>query len=156
MPFEPYPSALQAIFAAPTATVSTSQVMLGAVGATPSATITPLVTGRIFVMFSGSIANSTNGDGSQVQISFGTGTAPIAGAAVTGTQIGQIQTWTSLTSLLKAPFMVQAIITGLAVPSVTLLHGTGTPVPVWLDLAFNAVSGGTTTITVMNLLAFEF
>src|SRR5467141_2138020 len=130
MAFEPYPSALQAIFAAPTNTTSTSQVMLGAVGATPAATITPLVTGRIFVMFSGQIANGTSGDGSSVQVSYGTGTAPIAGASLTGTQIGQIQTWTSLTNLLKAPFMVHAVITGLAVPSISSQRVTTTAVPV--------------------------
>lgn len=156
MAFEPYPAYLQAIFAAPTATVSTTQVMLGSVGSTPAASITPLVTGRIFVMFSGLITNGTSGDGSSVQISYGTSTAPIAGAALTGTQIGQIQTWTSLTNLLTGPFCVQAIVTGLAVPTINSTRATTAATPVWLDLAFNAVTGGTTTITKMNILAFEF
>lgn len=156
MAFEPYPAYLQAIYAAPSTTASTTQVMLGMVGSTPASTITPQVTGRIFVQISCLIANDTSGDGSQIQISYGTGTAPSAGGALAGTQIGQIETWTSLTNLMTGFLMAHAIITGLAVPSITATHATGTAVPVWLDLAFNRVTGGTVTVTKMNILAFEF
>lgn len=155
MAFEPSPSNLQAIFAAPTATSSTSQVMLGLVGSTPAATITPVATGRLFVIVSGLMGNTT-GNGSSVQLSFGTGAAPTAGAALTGTQIGQIETWTSLTGALTGQFVVHAIISGLAVPSFSSARLTGSSTAVWLDLAFNAVTGGTTTLTKVNICAFEF
>lgn len=155
MPFEPTPSLVQAIFAAPTATVSTSQVMCGlAAGSTPLCVVSPQVTGRYFVIISG-LAGNTTGNGSSVQLSYGTGAAPVAGAALTGTQIGQIQTWTSLTGALTGQFVVHAIITGLAVPSVLASRLQAAPTPVWFDLAFNTVTAGTTTLTKVNILAME-
>lgn len=155
MPFEPSPAIMQAIFAAPTATVSTSAVMVGlAAGSTPLCVITPQVTGRLLVIISG-LAGNTTGNGSTMQLSYGTGAAPAAGAALAGTQIGQAQTWTSLTGALTGQFVVHALITGLAVPSVLASRLQAAATPIWLDLAFNAVTGGTTTLTKVNILAME-
>lgn len=156
MSYEPSPAVLQSVYAAPTATVSTTHVMAGAgASAVPTAIITPQTTGRIYVVISG-LAGNTNGNGSAIQLSYGTGAAPANGDANTGTQIGQIETWTSLTGALTGFLCVHAIITGLAVPSINALRVTTAAVPVWLDLTFNAVSAGTATLTKLNICAFEF
>ena len=157
MSFEPSPAALQAIQATATSTAGTSPAtMLGiGAGSTPLAVITPQVTGRSYVGMAGLMTN-TNGNGCQAQLSFGTGGAPALNAALTGTQIGQVQAWTSLTGALTGPFVCQAVITGLAVPSVSPLHVTGSLVPVWLDLAVNVITGGAAVFTKMNICAFEF
>ena len=156
MAFEPSPASLNAIFAAPTGTSSATMVMAGCgASATPAAIITPLVSGRIYVIISGLAANA-NGDGTSIQLSFGTGGAPANGAAVTGTQIGQIETWTSLTGALTGFLCVHAVITGLAVPTINTLRATTASTPVWLDLAFLAVAAGTSSLTKLNISAFEF
>ncbi len=155
MAYEPSPAVLQTTFASPAGTTSTSpQVMLGLGATTSFAIITPQVTGRVFVSISGLITN-VNGDGGQVQLSYGTGAAPVAGASLTGTQIGLKAAWISLTGALTGPFSLQALITGLAVPTFTSAGKNGTQVPVWLDLAFNATTAGTCTITNVNISAFE-
>lgn len=157
MAFEPSPAILQAIQATATSNATTTPAkMLGiGAGSTPVAIITPQVTGRIFVMISGLLTN-TNGNGCQAQLSYGTGAAPALNDALIGTQIGQIQAWTSLTGALSGPFVCQAIITGLAVPSINSLRVTTALVPVWLDLAVNTITAGAVVVTKMNIVAFEF
>lgn len=112
--------------AAPTLTASATYVMMG-LGAT--GTITPVQAGRIQIVINGNIT-ATNGNSATAQLSFGTGTAPINGAAVTGTQVGSQVVQTALTGYLTAPFSLTAVVTGLVV-------GTA----YWLDLALKSSSG---------------
>ena len=150
-PYAPAPAIYQGTSDSPTGTVSTTSVMLGL-----GASITPQATGRIFYCVSGSMGNDTTGDGVGITLYYGTGTAPGNGAALTGTAIGTILVFTALTGMLRSPFSAQAIITGLAVPAITSAGRTGTAVPVWLDLAIKAVTGGTADVTLLNVSAFEF
>src|SRR6185503_7947405 len=72
----------------PSTTTSTTGVMMGLGSST---TITPNTTGVIMIVVTGDIDNSAAGDGSQVQIRYGTGTPPINGAALTGTGAGLVK-----------------------------------------------------------------
>jgi len=69
----------------PLGTTSTTFVM-GGVGS--GCRITPNSTGRVLVILTGTISNSANGVLTSVGLRIGTGTAPVNGAAATGTSIG--------------------------------------------------------------------
>lgn len=125
--------------AAPTATASGTAVMMACGGA-----ITPANTGRVLVTISGQMANDTINDGATVQLRYGTGTAPINGAAVTGTLVGIAQTETSLVGGSQSGFAISGIITGLTL-------GTA----IWIDAALNRVTGGNASITGVTISAVE-
>jgi hypothetical protein len=125
--------------AAPTGTTSTTAVMMSVGGA-----ITPVLSTRIWVSVSGQMANSTAGDGVTIDIRYGTGTAPINGAAVSGTLVGIAQTSTSISALQKSGFCVAAPVAGLTV-------GTA----YWFDVSVMAVTGGTASITGVTASAME-
>jgi hypothetical protein len=61
---------------------STTKLMCGFGG---TFSLTPGATGRVRIRVTGSVSGNTSGDTISVNNYFGTGTAPIAGAAVTGT-----------------------------------------------------------------------
>ena len=128
----------QASPSAPTGTNNTTGLMMGLAGA-----ITPANT-RIFVTITGSVANDTAPNGAQVQIRYGTGTAPVNGAALTGTTAGSLQQFTLSLSGQKVPFSVSAVITGLTA-------GTA----YWLDTGLAAITAGTATITQVSVSAFD-
>lgn len=125
--------------AAPTGTTSTTAVMMAVGGA-----ITPVNSTRIWVSVSGQMANSTAGDGVTIDIRYGTSTAPINGAAVSGTLVGIAQTSTSISALQKSGFCVSAPVAGLTV-------GTA----YWFDVSVMAVTGGTASITGVTASAME-
>lgn len=120
-------------------TASTSGVMLGA-----AAAITPVATGRILIIVVGENSNTGGfGNTSTIGARFGTGTAPVPGAAATGT------TPTGFTDLVlqvqgQVPFTVCAIVTGLTL-------GTA----YWVDLAWH-VNGSTGAILTPNFTVIEF
>lgn len=124
----------------PAATGSLVFVMMGL-----AILFTPNKTGRVRITVQGQLGNTTTADGCTVQISTGTGGAPANGAAVTGTQQGVAQTWTSLTGVLNAPLFVFAVVTGLAI-------GT----QIWVDLAVKAVTGGSASVTSLVIDIEEF
>jgi hypothetical protein len=90
------------------------------------------------------MANSTTGDGVTIDIRYGTSTAPINGAAVSGTLVGIAQTSTSISALQKSGFCVSAPVAGLTV-------GTA----YWFDVSVMAVTGGTASITGVTASAME-
>jgi hypothetical protein len=53
--------------------------------------LTPVFSTRVEVTFYNGVANSVSGNNNEVKVFFGTGTAPANAAAVTGTQIGNLQ-----------------------------------------------------------------
>jgi hypothetical protein len=108
-----------------------------------------VATGRVLVIISGNLTNSTAaaGDGAKVQIRYGTGAAPTNGAALTGTAIGN-----QVSMLLERstasdpfPFSIQAIISGLTVATAY-----------WLDASLAAITGGTGIIKNLSISAIEF
>lgn len=126
----------------PTGTNSLVGVMAG-VGS--SCAITPRASSRIKVEIYGAMNNNTGGDGAQVTVKFGTGTAPTNGAASTGTVASSAITINSVTANMFVPFNAPAIITGLT-------PGTA----YWFDLLQNAVTGGSMQIANAGCDAFEF
>lgn len=116
-----------ATFAGPTGGFTTVEKMCGL-----AFTFTPSVTGNVLVWLSGMAFNSTAaGDGTSITGRFGTGGAPAAGAAVTGTGIGCQQRFVASTTAGKQGFGIAASVRGLSV-------GT----TYWWDLSVIAVTGG--------------
>ena len=125
--------------AAPTGTASATAVMMGLAGS-----ITPTRGTKIIVIVSGQMANDTINDGATVDLRYGTGTAPVNGAAVTGTLAGIAQSFTALVAAQKDGFCLMGKVTGLSV-------GTA----YWLDLSLLAVTGGTASVTGVSVVAYE-
>jgi hypothetical protein len=126
----------------PAGVTSTVGVMAGY-----AQTLTPQVTGRLLIIFSGSFSNSTSGTGfgAGAQLRYGTGTAPIHGAALTGTAVGQ-ETYYTCNAIpsLNVPFSISNVVTGLTV-------GT----TYWIDLAQYAIGGGSASIFNSMFMALE-
>lgn len=127
---------------APGGTTSTSGVMAGLGSA---AGIAPQLTGRLLVAISGSMQNNTANMGVQVQLRWGTGTAPAGGAAPTGNAFGPVQrAYLPLAGGFE-PLCIVAIITGLPL-------GT----PIWLDVTQAALGGGTANVSGVAIAVHEF
>lgn len=155
MPYSPSPGAVQTTAAAPSGAANTTGLMAGLGIQTNPWALTPKVTGRVLIMISGSMGTAATAETCGVTLYYGTGTAPSNGAAITGTAIGTILTFVTLTNMLRSPFAAHAIIEGLAVPSINSVGATTAATPVWFDVAQKA-SAGTVTLTLLNLTAIEF
>ena len=135
-------ASLQASPSNPTGTTSTTGKMMGLGGV---CTIKPASSGKVVISISGFINNNTAGDGAECGIHFGTGTAPVNGAAPAGSAIGNfIGVLGTPSGTFYAPFCVQALVTGLVV-------GT----TYWIDLDLLAVTGGTASVVNLTVCAFE-
>jgi hypothetical protein len=132
---------LQASPTNPTGTTSGSALMMG-LGTT--CTITPVYSGRVHLLFQGTIGNSGASGGSIVAARFGTGTAPANAAAQTGTAVGTPVSATSTAAAAVMPFSIGGVITGLT-------PGTA----YWFDLSLLA-GGGTASTTSIGCTAIEF
>ena len=136
--------------ATPTATASTSLVMMGigkdqaGAGANPC-TITPVYSSRVNVLIYGTQQNTTINDASKVIVAFGTGTAPSNGAAATGTTVGTTVSAFSGTANAAYPFAVGGIVTGLT-PSTAY----------WFDLQAAAITGGSSQLANITCVIQEF
>ncbi len=124
----------------PTGTTSLVGVMAGLAVA-----YTPVKTGRLRVRIEATLANNTAGDGVGFQASHGIGTAPVNGAAVTGTQDGNVGQSISPAANNAYTITVIAELTGLALN-----------VALWLDVVQKAITAGTATLTAMTVDITEF
>jgi hypothetical protein len=106
---------------------------------------TPVVTGSADILIAGNVANSTSSDGAQLQIAYGTGSAPAKNAAFTGTLVGTIfDDATGGATIL--PFVVRAVLTGLTLGQT-----------IWIDLAQQALVGGAVVFSnSICVQAYEF
>ncbi len=123
----------------PTGTSNTTGLMMGL-----NVAFTPTTTGRVLVNLTGMLANNTIGDGASVQLRFGTGTAPINTAALTGTTVGVLKNMIASTAAGKQGVALSGIITGLTV-------GTA----IWIDVGLKAVTGGTATLFDVDAVVIE-
>lgn len=114
--------------------ISSTGTMAGLAGS-----ITPAVTGKVLIIVHGTAEHSSAGGSFNYQIRHGTGTAPILGAALTGTADGVKLAGQSSTASNKVPFGIQVIISGLTI-------GT----PYWFDISVD--NGGAGTVTVDTLI----
>lgn len=128
--------------ATPTApTGATSTVMMG-LGA--SCKITPAVTGRVLVTFYQNVFHSAVGGSVQIQLYYGTGTAPSNGAAATGTAYGSNPGMEQATAPFFTTVTITAVITGLT-------PGT----PYWFDEKMTT-SGGTGGLSQITCNGLEY
>jgi hypothetical protein len=129
----------------PTGTTNTTTGVMVGLGASVSAVITPVRSGKIFVTIAGSCANNTVNCGGDCRIYWSTGTAPANGAAATGNPVGGLaQRRGNWPVSVVTPFSLSAIITGLTL-------GT----QIWLDLVQVAVAGGTYNVQNVAVTACE-
>jgi len=133
-------AATTATSAAPAATTATTPGVMMALGGT----ITPVKTGTVFITINGTIANNTLASVCTAQIRTGTGTAPINGAAATGTTRGTSFNLKQPVAANQFPFALSALVTGLTV-------GTA----VWIDVSLFITVASTCTITNANVVAVE-
>ena len=129
----------------PTGTTDTTGKMMG-LGHSPSSFIfIPQMGSVIFVTICGTVFNSGGvGDGAKITIYAGTGSAPANGAALTGSPYSTTVQYISSTTAGKVPFSL----TTLIVPVVA-------NTTYWIDLGLAAITGGTATVTDLQLTAFE-
>lgn len=113
----------------PALTASTTGVMMGLTVA-----ITPVRSGKLLILVSGDCTDSVISDGCSMQIRFGTGTAPVNGAALTGTAAGSVVKANDAAAAGRTPFNLNAIVTG------TL------NVANWVDISLAAITGGNANV----------
>lgn len=125
----------------PTGTANTTGLMMGLGGA---ATITPVISGKVLIIVSGTIQSTSGSGGYKHQLYYGSGTAPTNGAALTGsTASANVQT-TSVGANLSLPFSVQGIVSGLTLNTAY-----------WIDMGIAAVTAGTASIKTLTISAME-
>lgn len=134
------PAAVQAQPGNPTGTTSTTAVMMGL-----GVTITPATNGRLLIIISGNGTNTVVASGGHPQIYYGTGTAPVNGAAVTGTAAGSLPIFYNVSGTAPfEPFTVNAITPALTV-------GT----TYWIDLGLFVATSGTASVSSLSVSAVE-
>lgn len=140
-PVEPVMLTAQSTPANPFGTANTTGVMMGLAGS-----ITPIKSGNVLILITGSLSNNTASDGAKGQIRYGTGAAPTNGAALTGTAVGNQPRAlnNASTAALVTPVAFAAIVTGLTL-------GTA----YWIDIALAAITGGTATLSDVTMDILE-
>lgn len=124
----------------PTGTTSTTGVMMGL-----GVAYTPTRSGIVLVQIEGQMQNNTADDGAQAKLYYGTGSAPANGAALTGTQKGQAAIIDYVPTAAKRwPFGVTTVISGLTLNTAY-----------WFDLALAALTGGTASLTGLEVVICE-
>lgn len=125
----------------PGATSSTSYVCAGL-----AQSFTPNALGHASLFASGSVRNDNNSGGGQIQLIYGTGTAPTNGASppAGSHQVGSPVLAQNDGSKPTYPWHCHAVVTGLT---------AGTTY--WLDVAFQSVSAGNTTLSGVCASAHE-
>lgn len=124
----------------PVGTTNTTGVMMGLSGS-----ITPAKNGVIAITLTGDGFNSTLvGDGGSIALRYGTGVAPINGAALAGTQASTPIHFTVAVTGDHKPFACIALVSGLTI-------GTA----YWIDASLAAITGGTANIEQLTLIAYE-
>jgi hypothetical protein len=106
-------------------------------------TITPVITGNLLMTITGSFSFSTANTQSS-RLRYGTGTAPVNGAAPVGTLVGSVTQGTAAAAGEQLPFTMIGVVTGLS---------TGTAY--WIDAALWA-NAGTAQIFGVTVAAIEF
>ena len=126
----------------PGSTTSGTAVMMGIGGG--ASVITPKVSGAVQVWIAGDGFNATAGNTFTVQLRYGTGTAPVNGAAVTGTAVGSAIQIQSVANNAQCGFALVGIATGLALATA---H--------WFDIALTSSGGVASTVQNLSVVLVE-
>jgi hypothetical protein len=128
----------------PAGNVSTTEKAMGLACA-----YTPTFSGRCFIVCAGTALNSSGpGNGTTIQLKYGTGTAPVNGATTglgTRVAINATQHFVASTAAGQAGFTIIALLTGLTVSTAY-----------WFDLTLQAVTAGGATVKDIQLTLLEF
>jgi len=103
---------------------------------------TPKYTGKIKVYIQCLGINNTAGDGFFWQVAYGTGTAPVNGAAAVGTVIGRGT---------KSDIQVSSIV----LTQTAYVSGLAVGTSYWFDIQQAAITGGTATMLSINCIIEE-
>lgn len=106
--------------------------------------ITPTATGNVLFTITGYLTQTVVADGTNFHLAYGTGTAPVNGAAATGTNLTAATNGTYYGSTALTSFTLSAAQTGLTVNTAY-----------WFDVAFNSGVGGTSAIHAVDCTATE-
>jgi hypothetical protein len=142
-------SAQPATVAAPTAPNSTASFTMQ--GLSNGATVfTPKTSGNVQITVSGNVVTSdtTAGDGVTWQLTYGTGNGPSANAALTGTQVGGVQT-------AIIPATVTAIDFILPFSKTIIVNGLTVGTAYYVDLAAKALTATGTGFTNVDISVME-
>jgi hypothetical protein len=124
----------------PTGTNSATGKMMGLAG-----TITPVITGRVLIIVSGTVANDTINKANSMMIHTGTGAAPANGDAPAGTGRGITRlTGAHTAQNEEKAFVLQALVTGLDLNEA-----------IWIDVHLISVAGGIASLTNLTISAIE-
>lgn len=123
----------------PATTSSLVGVMMGL-----SASITPVISGKIMIIISGDMDNDTNSRGSRVQIRTGTGSVPTNGISLTGTAQGGLVSFEQNNLSVRTPFSLNAIQTGLVLNT-----------PYWVDISLASITGGVSRVRDISISIVE-
>lgn len=108
--------------------------------------LTPRQTGNLKINITGNVSNDTPTDGAQVQGAYGTGAAPVNGAAATGTTFGNVPgTLISTAANQLKEIAIVARVIGLTLNTAY-----------WIDLQFKAVTGGIVTLSNLSYIIEEW
>lgn len=124
-------NAIQGAPGNPNGTTSATYVMCGL-----AISFTPKMTGRVKIKIGMNMSNSLANDFTSAIIAFGTGAAPVNGAAATGSAVGFAPLFQAYANGAQGPGMAFALISALTL-------GT----TYWVDLQQKIVTGGTGTLT---------
>lgn len=139
------PPAVSSYFpASPTAIAVTGPLMAGLGGVIA---FTPITTGKIRVVISGTAGSTTSAATVNLWGRYGTGTAPVNGAALVGT--GFHQSFMFIHPVIASgvgtiPFTLMDVISGLTLNT-----------PIWVDVAIGASSGGPGVISSLGVTIEE-
>ena len=128
----------------PTGTTSATLVMMG-VGGTVA--YTPTSSGKVVISVSGALTMATTIGNSILGGRYGTGTAPINGAAVTGTRWGN-----------AADMNIRAVTTGVnggIAWSLDDILSLTANTAYWFDIALSSSAGGTAAVLSVGFAIFE-
>ncbi len=131
------PARSQSVPSAQAGNATTTTKMNGLAGS-----ITPATSGNVLILLDSTAKNTTSGDGCNVQLAVGTGSAPANGASATGTTVGNLFNY--INALTQTPMSLNGYVTGLTV-------GTA----YWIDVQVSANSGGTCTLGPATIDALE-
>src|SRR5260370_34607452 len=124
----------QATRADPALPASLVGVMMGVAVA-----IAPTNSGKLLILVSGDCTDSVISDGAAMQIRYGTGTAPLNGAALVGTAAGSVVKSNDAAAAGNSPFHLNAIVSGLAIS-----------VAAWVDICLPAFPAGKSNVFVCS------
>ncbi len=105
---------------------------------------TPVRSSRIFAQLNATGVNNSSLGGMIVSLRFGTGAAPVGGAAPAGTIVGLAQSSNNVTANAQMPVTTAGVVTGLT-------PGTA----IWLDICYGTLGSGTISLSNAAIAVFE-